>query len=171
MAVRVSIAVLGLLAVLVVANYSIWQKQNIVDNGQAILLQLRPVDPRSLMQGDYMVLRYAEQVFPEESLRSSLPDQGTMILSLDEKRIATFNRIDEGGSLNPEEARLNYKQINKNGEIRLGAESFFFQEGRASEFDEARYGVLHVDADGNSVLVGLADERGELIQRSDKISE
>ncbi|MFT6791681.1 MAG: hypothetical protein ACJA04_000891 [Cellvibrionaceae bacterium] len=45
-----SILVLGVL------NYGIYQKQKIKDHGEIVLLELAPVDPRSLMQGDYMRL-------------------------------------------------------------------------------------------------------------------
>lgn len=168
MRIRLTIAVIGLFAVLALTNFSIWQNQKIVDNGHLILLQLRPVDPRSLMQGDYMVLRYAEQAFPDKSLRSDIPEQGTMILSLDKENVATFLRIDNDNSLDENEVRLKYRQINSNGEIRLGAESFFFQEGRASLFNAARYGALRVDTEGKSVLVGLADEQRQLISPADK---
>ncbi|MFX7329222.1 GDYXXLXY domain-containing protein, partial [Acinetobacter baumannii] len=34
------------------------QKEMLLKEGQLVLLPLAPVDPRSLMQGDYMALRY-----------------------------------------------------------------------------------------------------------------
>ena len=64
----------------------------------------------------------------------------------------------------PGEARIKYKLVDRFGGIKLGAESFFFEEGQAQRFASAEYGVLHVDEAGNSVLVGLADENGTLIQ-------
>jgi uncharacterized membrane-anchored protein len=158
------LAIGGLLLVLAAANYTIYQRQQVLDNGQPLLLELRPVDPRSLMQGDYMVLRYAESLFPPRAERTDLPARGALIVQLDANNVATFARVDDGGELAGNEARLRYKQVDSDGDIRLGAESFFFQEGRAAEFDAARYGVLHVDSDGNSVLVGLADEQHQLIR-------
>jgi uncharacterized membrane-anchored protein len=59
---------------------------------------------------------------------------------------------------------LRFKQVNANGTIKLGAESFFFQEGLAPVYNRARYGALHVDASGTSLLVGLADENQNLIE-------
>ena len=48
---------LGAVLVLGGINVAIWQKQQTLSHGQLILLKLAPVDPRSLMQGDYMILR------------------------------------------------------------------------------------------------------------------
>lgn len=42
--------------------------------------------------------------------------------------------------------------------VSIGAESFFFQEGQAAKFEQAKYGGIMVDEDGNSILVGLYDE-------------
>ena len=40
--------------ILVAVNVSIWQKEQLLDHGKVVLLPLAPVDPRSLMQGDYI---------------------------------------------------------------------------------------------------------------------
>jgi len=154
----------GMVLVIGAANYTIRDRQQVVDNGQPILLQLRPVDPRSLMQGDYMTLRYAEPLFPNPEERSTLPPRGAFIVRLDSDDVATYSRLDDGGPLTTDEVRLKYKLLDENGSIRLGAESFFFEEGQAHVFNAARFGVLHVDSSGNSVLVGLADEGKVLLQ-------
>ena len=154
----------GTMLVLGVANTTIWQRQQTADHGRPVLLELRPVDPRSLIQGDYMALAYAESVFPAPAERSALPRRGSFIVTLDADSVATFARLDSGGPLAANEARIKYKLIDRLGGIRLGAESFFFEEGQADRFAAAEYGVLHVDGAGNSVLVGLADENAQLIR-------
>lgn len=154
----------GTILVIGAANYTIRDRQQVVDNGQPIHLELRPVDPRSLMQGDYMTLRYAEPLFPSPDARSTLPRRGAFIVKLDADNVATYSRLDDGTPLATDEVRMKYKLLDEGGSIRLGAESFFFEEGQASVYDSARYGVLHVDAAGNSVLVGLADEEKVLLQ-------
>ena len=45
--------------VLIAVNLSIVAKERIKTGGEPIFLELAPVDPRSLMQGDYMALRFA----------------------------------------------------------------------------------------------------------------
>jgi uncharacterized membrane-anchored protein len=49
----------GLLLALVVVNHGIVQRERILSDGRVLLLELQPVDPRSIMQGDYMALRFA----------------------------------------------------------------------------------------------------------------
>src|SRR5690606_24984268 len=49
----------GLVLVLLVVNGGIYQRERILADGQPVMLALAPVDPRSLMQGDYMALRFA----------------------------------------------------------------------------------------------------------------
>jgi uncharacterized membrane-anchored protein len=89
--------------------------------------------------------------------RDDLPRKGAFVISLDSNNVATFARIYDGDDLAENEALLQYKQVDASGTIRLGAESFFFQEGQAELFNAARFGVLHVDDAGKSVLIGLAD--------------
>jgi uncharacterized membrane-anchored protein len=251
------LVIAGLILVLGVANYDIWQKQQIVENGQQILLKLRPVDPRSLMQGDFMRLRYADIVLPDSMpgttphlerctafleendkvaianscdeavvvmfmpdgqrateftvrpmerlvTELSFPDDfvyttcpngyvssvpvragrrsiisrsqylcieptasieraGTIVLKLGGNGVGTSVRYDDDSRVLGNEVRLQYKRILGTGELTLGAESFFFQEGQAQIYQRARYGVLRVDEDGASVLVGLADDQRQLI--------
>ncbi len=50
---------LGTLALaLTLINIDIFNKETILSEGRVVLLKLAPVDPRSLMQGDYMNLRF-----------------------------------------------------------------------------------------------------------------
>ncbi len=58
--------------ILAVMNTAIWQKEQILAEGETVYLKLAPVDPRSLMQGDYMRLRYAiDNQLPRDSNSSS----------------------------------------------------------------------------------------------------
>lgn len=50
--------VASLLLTLVVANGAIWQKEALISHGRPVFIALAPVDPRSLMQGDYMALNF-----------------------------------------------------------------------------------------------------------------
>ncbi len=48
--------------------------------------------------------------------------------------------------------------------LHIGAESFFFEEGQADKYEKAKYGGLKVDGKGNSLLVGLYDEKRQKIE-------
>lgn len=152
-----SLLALGLVVTLGAVNYDIVDKQRIVDAGAQVLLPIRPTDPRSLLQGDYMTLRYDRTALPPDALEAPLPRRGTAIVKLDPDGVAQFARLDDGAALGDGELRLNYKRRLYEHEVSYGADSFFFQEGDAEFYAQAKYGVLRVDADGNSILVGLAD--------------
>jgi uncharacterized membrane-anchored protein len=128
------------------------KKEKTLSNGSEMLLRLLPRDPRSLMQGDYMALRYD---IGERVPVSQAASQGCIVASLDENHIAKFVRIYKGESLGPNEHLLFYR---KRKGLRFGAESFFFQEGDAKLYAEAKYAELRVDESGRSVLVGLRGE-------------
>ncbi|MCP4693132.1 MAG: GDYXXLXY domain-containing protein [Desulfobacterales bacterium] len=140
------------LLVIVTVNLLIAKKEHTLANGRTMLLRLAPVDPRSLMQGDYMILRYA---IATEISESQLEEKGCIVVSLDKNDVASFVRVHEGENLGPGERLLFYRN---RGGLRLGAESFMFQEGDADLYSKARYGELKVDESGASVLVGLRGE-------------
>lgn len=156
--VRVVVLFVGLGLVLAVANRDIRSKEQVIENGRLVLLELRPVDPRSMMQGDYMALRYAPAAFPELTAIERMAYRGTVIMTADAAGVARFARLDDGTALGAGEFRLRYRRQQYYGELRYGADSFFFEEGAGPAFAAAVYGMLRVDDDGDMVLVGLADK-------------
>ncbi|MES2507043.1 MAG: GDYXXLXY domain-containing protein [Verrucomicrobiota bacterium] len=148
-----ALLILWLAVVAGVLGYLVWQKEQTVAQGRTVLLELAPRDPRSLMQGDYMVLRYS-LAQDMQTLQDKLAQKGLLVLKLDERGVAKGLRLHQGEALAPDEQRLIYRD--RQG-LRIGAESFFFQEGDAALYEKARYGELKVDAEGNSVLTGLRD--------------
>lgn len=133
-------------------------KEQVLATGRVVYLELEPRDPRSLMQGDYMVLRYA--MAADVVALHPGRGKGTLVVALDERGVGRLARLDRGEPLAAGEQRLRFRYL-PGGDpgVRIGAESFFFEEGAADVYAGARYGKLVVDAGGRSVLVGLADER------------
>ena len=156
--------IVNLILLLGYFNWSVYQKEQTLKDGQLVLLQLAPVDPRSLMQGDYMRLNYKEA-------SSNLPDEqtdtrGYVILRTDSNQVGEIVRLQNTlEPVNDNELVIRYKIINRR--LFLGAESFFFEEGQDTLYQKAVYGGLKVDDKGQSLLVGLYDEDFHLIQ-SDK---
>lgn len=157
---RLLIALAGLAIILGLANWDIARKRAVVADGALLLLELRPADPRSLLQGDYMALALVDAAMPDEATIKQLPYRGTVILSLDENRVGRYARLDDGSPLKPDELRVQFRRHEEWSGARLdyGAQSFFFQEGDAELYRNARYGVLRVAADGGTILTDLADE-------------
>ena len=150
------------LLVFTVPNWAILGKERLLNSGRAVLVDLGPVDPRSLIQGDYMRLRY---VLPEKVRREiqNGPIDGKVVITLDANGVAVIQRIFTAEEEPREkEILLSYRR-RRFGQAYFGARSFFFQEGQANLYSGARYGELVVDEKGDSVLVGLRDaEFGKL---------
>ncbi|WP_197047006.1 GDYXXLXY domain-containing protein [Paucibacter sp. KBW04] len=148
---------LGVLLTLVVANVGIWQKERLIAQGRPILVPLAPVDPRSLMQGDFMVLNLQvgqpRFVGASEALVDLLSEQPRVILRLDERGVAVAQRPDEGGALAADELRL--QLVLKKGRWILVTDAFYFKEGEAERYAKARFGEFRVDGSGKALLVGL----------------
>ena len=152
---------LNLFIVLVVINHSVIKKEKVLSDGELILLELTPVDPRSLMQGDYMRLNYS---ISGGITNYSISKRGFCVVVLDENRIAKRVRLQEDKTpLNTNEFMIEYNNKQWNT-ISIGAEAFFFQEGEAQKYEAAEYGGLKVDPEGNSVLIGLYDANRKKIE-------
>ena len=151
----------NLIILLSLVTNSILKKEKLLSNGQLILLELAPVDPRSLMQGDYMNLRYA---ISNNNDTDSISKRGFCIVKLDSIGVAKKVRIqDHKTPLHENELLINYTSKQWRG-INIGAESYFFQEGEGKKYEAAKYGGLKIDANGNSLLIGLYDENRQQIK-------
>jgi uncharacterized membrane-anchored protein len=148
-----------IIAVLILGtiNVAIYQQEQLLVSGTTLLLELVPVDPRSLIQGDYMALRYKIADEASHQVTKTRATDGYLVVIRDNNQQARFKEIYDGKT--PLKAREYLLRFRKRGEqIRLGAESFFFQEGQARYYGQARYGELRVTPTGESILVGLRDK-------------
>lgn len=143
--------VLGLVAVLAVANTGIWQKERLIAAGQPVFVELAPVDPRSMMQGDFMRLNFN---LPDSSRLSLLSSKRPQVVArLETNGVATLLRLHDGGALAPGELRIELTP--KDGRWVLVTDAWFFKEGEADRWARAKYGEFRVDAEGRALLVGL----------------
>lgn len=142
----------GALIILGAVNFNIYQREQLLASGRSVLLELAPVDPRSLMQGDYMALRFAvENAFagiPRENLRD-----GRMVLALDERNVGKFVRFDDRSALGPQEVVIRYRV--RDERPKFGTNAFFFQEGHAEYYADARFGEFRVSTNGDAILTAM----------------
>lgn len=139
-------------AVLAVVNIGIWQKERLIGASQVLYVELAPVDPRSLMQGDFMRLAFALPPQAQPARASALYAVGTV----DPRKIIHFSRYQEHARVQPGEVamRLAYKH----GQWILVTDAWFFEEGTAKKWESARYGEFRVDRDGSALLVGMRNQ-------------
>jgi len=126
--------------------------------GRTVFLELRPVDPRALMLGDYMALRYDQDRLSNLN-KDELPPKGVLVFK-EENGVSKFARID-AGALAPNEFKLAY--IKQRRELDFGGPRFYFENGTAQDYEAARYGVFKVNENGKAVLVNLADKERAII--------
>lgn len=143
-------------------NFQIFKKQQILSEGETVLLQLAPRDPRSFLQGDYMSLNYALANEIRRELTSETSITGLVLVQLDEHKVAHYLRLfDDQQNLRPQEKLLFFRK--RGSIVRVGSDAFFFQEGQGKYYRAARYGELKVAANGEAVLVGLRDEEFNIL--------
>ena len=151
----------GLLLALGVPALLAPQKERLLARGTPVLLELAPVEPRSLIQGDYMRLDYAIAQQLADDVRR-WPSTGALVVRLDANGVARFvRRHTPDAPVQPGEHLLTYRR--RGGSVRIGTDAFHFQEGDAPRYAGARYGEVRVARDSKSVLVRLRDSvRGAL---------
>lgn len=149
----VLLIVASVIATAGLAATDVWGKEKLIAEGRKVYVALAPVDPRSLMQGDYMALRFALPVVQRNSnnpprwVSGELNERG---LASQLAYAATPDRSAPG--------RIVMQITYKNGFPVLASDAYFFKEGTAERYAAARFGEFRVADDGTVLLVGLADE-------------
>ena len=146
-------------AQLVVLLAMIGVKEATLQTGTEVVLQTVPVDPRSLFQGDYAILRYEIGVpglnrLPWDQDDSSRPQKGQVVyVTLRDAGIVwvadgyEFRREDAG----PVAIR---GEIDDRGMLDFGIGTYFVPEGTGRAIERAQdvKVVAVVDQDGNAVI-------------------
>lgn len=150
--------VAALCLVLAVACYLVYGFERTLRDGQLVLLELAPVDPRSLMQGDYMALRFAvDAQLPESG--ASIPDYAYLHRGAEGRAVLAGT----GDQLSTEPGVVSMRIRRMDGRLTVGPNAFFFQEGTAHVYEQARWGGFRVADDGTALLAGLYDGQLQLL--------
>lgn len=146
------------LAILAGINATVWRYEHAMSRGEVVLLRLAPVDPRSLMQGDYMRLNYeiARELTSRDAQTTQNKGSDTLVIRLDAHQVATLVAAGKPDRLASDERLLQVHQSERQWQI--GPDAYFFEEGTGGQYEAARYGEFRLQADGKTLLVGLRDE-------------
>jgi len=178
----------GLTLVLSVVNGLIAHKEWIKQTGELVYLELAPVDPRSLMQGDYMALSFALQRQLATQRQAQIGDgsDGQVIhqarlsegsfgwapIILDARNVARLSTPSDAArsadkdsaDQNSADQGLTLRYRVRNGQIWLGTNAFFFEEGKAENYSNARFGEFRVNrSTGEAILVALRNQALEAL--------
>ncbi|MEV3802017.1 GDYXXLXY domain-containing protein [Aeromonas veronii] len=146
------------LAILAGINATVWRYERAMSSGEVVLLRLAPVDPRSLMQGDYMRLNYeiARGLTSRDARATQNKGSDTLVIRLDAHQVASLVADGKPDRLASDERLLQVHQSERQWQI--GPDAYFFEEGTGEQYETARYGEFRLQADGKTLLVGLRDE-------------
>lgn len=171
---------LVLLAFIAAFNGSIAGKENLLANGQRLVLALAPVDPLSLMQGYYMDLRFQLEGDIRHALLNSpgsryegyspaQRERRALAVVREQDGLARFVRLHSPATpLAPQEQLLAFKIIydRYRESIQISGGSFFFEEGLERLYDRARFAELRVAPDGTALIANLLDKDRRIINKS-----
>lgn len=101
----------------------------------------------------------ADRAFPGR--RTQLAD-GHVVVALDARSVGHFRRLADAKLLAQNEVALRYRV--RGGQANFATNAFFFEEGQAKTFQNARYGEFRVNTDGEMILTGLRGPRLEPLQ-------
>ena|SRR5688500_12069000 len=150
---RNAIALAACAVSLLLVNVSIAGKERLLRDGKIVYLELAPVDPRSLMQGDYMALRFKLASDALAAARGAAAPDGHIVAARDARGIAAYRRLHDGKAVAADELLLRYRV--RYDELKFATNAFFFQEGSGARYEQARYGEFRVAPDGELLLTGL----------------
>ena len=159
-------------------GFSVSRMETLRANGADALIPLAPVDPRAILMGDYMELEFAVnedimRALREKYAKALLPQSGVAFLaetSLKDRRgkdvpnpqntvpAFAFSRLDDGSPVAPGEMPLAFKVRGRR--VLTASSAFYFQEGDASAYEQARFGRMKLDGKGKTLLITLCDGDG-----------
>jgi len=159
--------------------FMVQQRVAILRDGTEVILKAAPVDPRDLMRGDFVELRYADVSVVDGSLFSAeLPEKDTLVplwltLETGDDGLAKVTTVSlerpEGGE--PQAVYLKskpvvlYKQYQEQDTfpsvaLKFGIERYYVPEGAGLEIEEARNAsrttiAIRVSKDGEAQIARL----------------
>ena len=148
----------SLLLTLVVSNGAIWQKEALISSGRPVFIELAPVDPRSLMQGDYMALNFQMPALDREDIATLR--RAMVIAKVDGRGVAVMQGLAGDRSLAPDEILIELVQTGSG--LRPATNAWYFKEGEAPRWSRAKYGEFRIDDKGRALLVNL---RGPALEK------
>ncbi|MGW9530682.1 GDYXXLXY domain-containing protein [Paenibacillus terrae] len=138
-----------------VIGYQTVRSEILLATGASIKLKLAPVDPRSLLQGDYVALNYdISTPFSQDHWKRG---KVKVVLTPGSQGVYTANRLYQKGE------KLANHEIVLNGQwdgsrIQYGIENYFIPEGTGRTVEQnAHYAYIRVSRNGDALLERLAE--------------
>ena len=159
--------IINIVILFVVTGFSANKEEGYKKSDSYFYLELAPVDPRSLLQGDYMTLNYDIIDKAQEIIFNGIYDsknennefldmrKGYIVVSLDENKVAKFVKLSKEKTDEKDLLFIAFKSDGFN--VNINANSYLFQEGTGDKYENAHYSKV-VLVDNKLRLVDLRDK-------------
>lgn len=154
------LVVLNLLLLMIAFGYSVVKEERNLKQ-KTFYIKTAPVDPRSLIQGDYMILNYDIT----ESARGEARNlrKGYIRVRLNNLKVAEFMEVSkEYFPSSDNELSIQFRQ--NDSTIDIGVNSYLFQEGTGNRFQRAQYAEVIELKSGKLRLKHLLDKDFNIIK-------
>ncbi len=157
------------------------RRASVLRSGTEVMLQTEPFDPRDLMRGDYVVLRYAISALSRKDIQGERPAGSRTVyvaVKPDATGIARFSRASFVPIL-----RLDAGEVQIRGEtaysisddpessvrLNFGIERYYIPEGQGRAIEDSQReqritAVVAVDPNGMPVIKALQEDGRQLYQ-------
>lgn len=147
--------------------FNIIKNESVLNDGEIVLLRLRPVDPRSIMQGDYMALRFSlgdevrrgEERFPNVVAEEFATDSITVdvdITAINDEDTTAVNNEDEIVEVVEDDSVT--VEENDNEDIAVAVA----EENPYQDYNVYKYCVVRLDKDRVAHYVRLTNSADDL---------
>ena len=133
-------------------------KQYVVSSGTEVVLQGAPVDPRSLMQGDYAILDYEIADIPEDIKTDFAPGYEVIVVLVERDEVWMASRYLGNDRIPKRNGEVFIRgQMQSSGRIDFGIGTYFVAEGTGREIERARDLKIRVSVsdDGDATVTGV----------------
>ncbi|MBU9706108.1 GDYXXLXY domain-containing protein [Paenibacillus sp. AK121] len=143
-----------------IIGYQTARSETLLATGTSVKLKLAPIDPRSLLQGDYVALNYDVSTPPSKnSLQEKDWNRGKVkvVLTPNSQGVYIADRLYQDGE------KLAHHEIVLNGQwngsrILYGIENYFIPEGTGRTVEQnAHYAYIRVSRNGDALLERLVE--------------
>lgn len=152
---QIWIPIVAVLLALSVFGLIIYKHEKHLSGGRIIYVKLAPIDPRSLVQGDYMRLGYELYISQDTSSMADYPPKITAKVALDDLNKVISTDLD--GKVGDVYLKLKNTHTSWRG-VYPAVNSFMFAEGLGECYQDATYAKLSLLDDGESMLVDLVGD-------------
>jgi uncharacterized membrane-anchored protein/uncharacterized membrane protein len=142
-------------------GYQVWSSESILTQGKTVKLELEPVDPRSLLQGDYVQLGYTISRLGSPDLL--VGENIRVVLRMQENGLYEYSGYYEQAGVwnkpyqaDPNDVIINGRTIGGD-RVEYGIENYFVPEGTGLELERtAKYSYVKVGKKGDAILESLS---------------